>query len=94
MDGANNTSEESISFIVDENPPVIGYINDFNEKYLKYFSLPKEFSDYITDMTNVRYKAYLNSKEVNSAKIEKDGKYILQIGAKFEWSCCSFYCFV
>ena len=84
VDGANNTSEESISFIVDENPPVIGYINDFNEKYLKYFSLPKEFSDYITDMTNVRYKAYLNSKEVNSAKIEKDGKYILQIVAEDE----------
>lgn len=84
IDKALNVSEKTVSFIVDEEPPVIGYIDAFNEKYLKYFTLPESMKDYITDATKVKYKAYLNSKEVSSVDLKKDGKYILQIVAKDE----------
>lgn len=93
-DQAGNITEKTMSFIVDENPPIIGYIENFAEKYLKYFTLPKNMADYIQDMTSVRYKAYLNSKEVSSCEIKKDGKYMLQIvaedeaGNKSEESAC------
>ena len=83
-DIAGNVSEKSISFIVDKTPPVIGYIDSFNEKYLKYFTMPKSMKDYIKDMTSVNYKAFLNSKEIDTCEIKKDGKYILQILAEDE----------
>ena len=84
VDKALNTSEKTVSFIVDEEPPVIAYIDAFNEKYLKYFTLPENMKDYIQDATKVKYKAYLNSKEVSSVELKKDGKYILQIVAEDE----------
>lgn len=80
-DLAGNCAERTIQFTVDETPPVIGYLDDFNEKYLKSFSLPEYFSDYIQDMTTVKYKAYLNGKNINSCEIKKDGKYIVQVVA-------------
>lgn len=83
-DMAGNTDSKEVQFIVDEKPPVIGYVNNFNEKYLKYFAMPESLSEYITDMTAVKYKAYLNSKEIKSADIKKDGKYILQVVAEDE----------
>ena len=83
-DEAGNTNEKVVSVLVDENPPVIGYVSDFNEKYLKSFLLPKDLSSYIQDATNVRYKAYLNSKEIKSCDIKKDGKYLLQVVAEDE----------
>ena len=84
VDKALNTSEKTVSFIVDEEPPVIAYIDAFNEKYLKYFTLPENMKNYIQDATKVKYKAYLNSKEVSSVELKKDGKYILQIVAEDE----------
>ena len=84
VDEALNSTEKTLNFIVDETPPVIGYLSDFNEKYLKSFSLPESFGSYISDMTNVGYKAYLNSKPINSCEIKKDGKYIVQIIAADE----------
>lgn len=84
VDKALNTSKKTVSFIVDEEPPVIAYIDAFNEKYLKYFTLPENMKDYIQDATKVKYKAYLNSKEVSSVELKKDGKYILQIVAEDE----------
>lgn len=83
-DNAGNQSEKRIEFTVDEKPPLIGYIDEFNEKYLKQFGLPKNFRDYITDLTKVNYKAYLNSKEISDCEIKKDGKYLLQIVAEDE----------
>ena len=80
-DKASNISTKMVEFIVDETPPVIGYINDFNEKYLTRFVLPNQFSDYINDMTGVTYKAYLNTNEIKTCDIKKDGKYILQVVA-------------
>ena len=80
-DKAMNVSAKAIEFIVDETPPVIGYINDFNEKYLTSFVLPNQFSNYIKDMTGVSYKAYLNTNEIKTCDIKKDGKYILQVVA-------------
>jgi len=80
-DAAGNTAEKEVEFTVDENPPVIGYINNFNEKYIKLFSLPAAFEDYIEDMTKVSYRAFLNSEEISSCEISKDGRYILQIVA-------------
>lgn len=83
-DRAGNTSRKRIEFTVDETPPIIGYIDDFNEKYLKYFTLPEQLNNHIKDMTGVKYKAYINSKEIGSADITKDGKYIVQIVAQDE----------
>jgi len=83
-DQGGNTREKAISFIIDENPPVIGYVSNFNEKYLKKFCLPDNFSKYIQDATNIRYRAYLNSKEINNCDITKDGKYLLQVVAEDE----------
>lgn len=80
-DLAGNISEKAVIFTVDENPPLIGYVSDFNQKYLKYFTLPKSFGDYIHDMTDTKYRAYLNSKEITSCDIKKDGKYLLQVVA-------------
>lgn len=83
-DGAGNVCEKSVSLLIDENPPVIGYLSDFNEKYLKEFRLPRNFKNYIQDETNIKYRAYLNSKEINSCDIKKDGKYLLQVVAEDE----------
>lgn len=83
-DTAGNSSEKSIAFIVDEEPPVIGYIDSFNEKYLKYFKLTDNMKNYISDATKVTYKTYLNAKEVGNVDLKKDGKYILQIVAEDE----------
>jgi len=83
-DSAGNVSDKSIEFIVDENPPLIGYLDSFNEKYLKEFVLPGDISGYITDMTTVKYRAYLNSKEISDCKINRDGKYMLSVVAQDE----------
>ncbi|MDO4188495.1 MAG: hypothetical protein Q4D29_05835 [Lachnospiraceae bacterium] len=81
IDTAGNRTEKSVQFIVDETPPVIGYIDDFNEKYLKSFSLPNSFQSYIKDITAIRSRAFLNGKPVDSCELSKDGKYIVQIVA-------------
>lgn len=80
-DGSGNTAAKGCSFTIDESPPVIGYISDFNERYLKSFNLPENLQQYINDMTDVSYKTYLNSKETGYGEIKKDGKYILQVVA-------------
>lgn len=84
VDLAGNVNDKSYYFVIDENPPIIGYVNDFNQKYLKNFNLPRGFENYITDMTNVKYRAYLNSKEIANCDVYKDGKYLLQIVAEDE----------
>lgn len=83
-DTLGNETKKSLSFTVDEQAPIIGYLGQFNEKYLKSFSLTDKFGDYIEDMTRVRYRAYLNSKEVKTCEIKNDGKYILQVVASDE----------
>lgn len=80
-DGLGNLSTENVSFTIDMAPPVIGYIGEFNQKYLKSFNLPSNLKDYMKDMTDVGYKAYLNSVETGAGEIKKDGKYILQVVA-------------
>lgn len=83
-DSIGNTSEDELAFVVDKTPPVIGYIDEFNEKYLKRFVLPKNLKEYIEDTSDVRYSAYLNSKEIDSCDVKKDGKYVLQVVAEDE----------
>lgn len=80
-DGVNNLSSESLSFTIDTTSPLIGYLSEYNEKYLKSFVLPDNLKKYMKDMTEVRYKAYLNSEETGHGEIKKDGKYILQVVA-------------
>jgi len=80
-DEAGNISEKNIEFTVDTTPPQVRYLSDINEKYLKSFSLTGKLSDYIEDMTGVKYRAYLNSEEISTCEITKDGKYIIQIVA-------------
>jgi len=79
IDSVGNKASKKISFTIDSSPPAIGYLSDFNEKYLKSFNLPKNLESYISDATDVKYKAYLNSKETGPGEIKKDGKYILQV---------------
>lgn len=81
VDATGNASNECINFTIDSSAPTIGYLSDFNEKYLKSFTLPNDLSNYIDDVTGVNYKAYLNSEETGSGEIKKDGKYILQVVA-------------
>lgn len=81
VDGNGNENKENISFIIDTVAPKIGYIESFNERFLKSFEIPENMSPYIEDMTGVNYKTYLNSDETSSGEIKKDGKYILQIVA-------------
>lgn len=80
-DAMDNTSSEHINFTVDSKAPTIGFLSEYNEKYLKSFTLPNDLSGYISDVTGVHYKAFLNSKETGSGEIKKDGKYILQVVA-------------
>lgn len=81
VDALNNTHNESLSFTIDMTAPAIGYLAEYNEKYLKSFNLPDDLSNYIDDLTGIRYKTYLNSKETGAGEIKKDGKYILQVVA-------------
>lgn len=80
-DPTGNYTEKRCGFTIDATPPAIGYLSNFNEKYLKSFKLPDNLSSYISDMTDVKYRAYLNSKETGPGEIKKDGKYILQVVA-------------
>lgn len=84
VDDAGNRSAKSYEFTVDETPPIIGFLSEINEKYVKEFRLPEGFDRYITDNSEFRYKTYLNSKEISSCSITKDGKYILQVVAEDE----------
>lgn len=83
-DKAGNKSSQNTEFTLDMNPPVIGYIDAFNEKFLKAFTLPKNLKDYIKDTTAVKYRAYLNEEEIGFGDVKGDGRYLLQITAMDE----------
>lgn len=83
-DKAGNESIRTIEFTLDKNPPVIGYIDAFNEKFLKAFTLPENLKDYIKDTTAVKYRAYLNEEEIRFGDVTGDGRYLLQITAMDE----------
>lgn len=79
-DRSGNSSECRIEFVYDCTSPTIGWIQNFNRKYLKSFSFPRLFSANITDATQTMYKAYLNTSELREGdEITKDGKYVLRI---------------
>lgn len=80
-DKAGNRSEKSLGFTIDMNPPIIGYLDAYNEKFLKMFTLPENLKDFISDTTAVKYRAYLNEEEIGYGDVKSDGRYLLQISA-------------
>ena len=81
-DRAGNTSSEMTGFTVDVTAPRIGYLDDYDERYLKSFYFPEDFSEYISDLTKVEYEAHLNSQKLpGGSRIIKDGRYFLKLTA-------------
>ncbi len=79
-DKAGNMGGKSLKFVLDTTKPEIDYVDDLNRKYLKSFSLPDNFVDYIKDSSSVDYRAYVNSENYDEgSRIEEDGKYVLKI---------------
>lgn len=81
-DETGNFEEKKLEFIYDCTAPFIGWINSISKKYFKSFSLPKDMTSNISDMTMANYKAYINTYELSEGQvITKNGKYILKIVA-------------
>lgn len=82
-DRAGNSTMKNLKFSLDVTPPVIGFLDTLNRKYLKRFGLPSDFAKRITDMSAVSYRTYLNTRNYNEKEeIVQDGKYILTVEAE------------
>lgn len=79
-DRAGNESYKSIEFVYDCTSPYIGWIQNYNKKYITSMTFPKGFSENIKDMTKTSYIAYINARDLEEGTvIKKDGKYVLRI---------------
>lgn len=81
-DHAGNTTVKQQVFTIDNKPPIIRNVKKYNKKYLKSFSLPASFYEWIEDITPVSYKVYLNGVEYDGlTEITENGKYVLKVEA-------------
>ncbi len=81
-DRTGNRTEELFSLTLDYTSPVIGFLDSMHQKYVTSFQLPADFSAWISDLTRVSYKAYLNTRNfLPQEEVTQDGKYILRIEA-------------
>lgn len=81
-DRTGNQTEEQLSFTLDYTPPVIGFLDSLHQKYVTRFQLPADFSSWISDLTMVSCKAYLNTRNfLPQEEVTQEGKYILRIEA-------------
>ena len=82
IDAAGNSASKTVTFTLDMTSPEIDYVGDLNQKYVKSFKLPDNFSEYIKDDTGVSYETYINSRNYDAnQEISTDGKYILKVSA-------------
>ncbi|MDO5574646.1 MAG: hypothetical protein Q4G60_11795 [bacterium] len=81
-DAVGNRSEKQLSFIYDATPPQIGYLDTIDKSSQEKFVLPADFDRFITDLTAVQYRIYVNQQLFDEQKaITKPGKYILSVEA-------------
>ncbi|HOO27946.1 MAG TPA: hypothetical protein PLU43_05735, partial [Lachnospiraceae bacterium] len=84
-DRSNHRTEKKLRFTLDYTPPVIGYLDTLHRKYFKSFRMPAHFASDITDLTQVNYAVYLNTRNLlPDEEITEDGKYILRVEAADE----------
>ncbi len=84
-DTAGNTATAEKAFSIDDTPPMIGYLDEIQKTYPEGFSLPSNFSHYITDMSLFTYYVYINGKVFDEkTKLTKPGNYIIKIEATDE----------
>ena len=85
VDGSGNTSERSVSFIVDKDAPFINGVEKYDGKVFEEFSLGEETADMIDDLSYVTYDIFVNGLEYGGERISREGRYVLKVTAKDEF---------
>lgn len=78
-DKAGNSSQQTIHFTIDTNPPIIGDLSQYDGKYLSEFELGNRLESLITELTVPTVKMTINGEVYDGGKITADGKYTLSI---------------
>lgn len=84
-DGAGNTSQYSMAFIIDHEAPVITGMAELDGKKLQEFVLDADHSIYVKDDSLTVYDIYLNGLEYDGRRIRRSGKYVLKFYARDEF---------
>lgn len=84
-DRAGNTAGVEKSFIIDTQPPVIRFMEEYDGKYFISFSLKHSIEEMLLDFTLSDYKMTLNGLYYDGAgEVTEEGKYLLEITAQDE----------
>lgn len=84
-DRAGNTSSLHKSFLIDTQAPVIRYMEEYDGKYFKAFSLKHTMEEMLLDFTLNDYQITLNGLYYDGISlITEEGKYLLEISARDE----------
>lgn len=79
LDNAGNSSREEINLTLDYTPPSITGLDKYQRAYVQKFKLQDDVMSTVDDLTDVKLKAYLNSKEYDPRdEILQEGKYVLK----------------
>lgn len=83
-DPSGNDRTDSVHFIIDTEPPVIGDLSKYEDKILREFDWDIDLDELVSDLTVCDVHMYLNGSEYDGSPNIEDGVYTLLIVAEDE----------